>query len=344
MNKQAAIVLLFFTVLTAQVLGASKTSILAENTVRIPTESEKAFYYGFAKGDAMIIDLETENSELLNQIEVIELPASQRFMEYNSKRIRNKEIIAEHSGIYKFRLVNTSAVPKICKLKIKRVADSDNKEKFNSTIYWRTVQDTTYTPVEEKYVVKRDTLIQEIYSGNPQIAARYAINGSHNFQIIEFTLPENTIRWSFFIGTGKEGKEVLDKAKTNFTLNAASVISKIPEYGPMAALALTGVSYFGSMQGEDNVKYWFLKDSYNVQQFIDNKTYEFYKKGDVITEACQMRYPLKGKVHLAVMNDNSVESILLTIKVVTVEVRQQWGKRIIQKIKVVNRDEPYLKN
>lgn len=341
MNKQLIITLLFV-LFSVQLFG--QTSVLAENTVRVAPESEQSFYFGFAKGDEIIFNLDTENSEILNQVEIIELPSAQRFMEYNTQRIHNKKIIANQTGIYKFRLINTSQVSAVCKLRIKRVAVSKSLANFNSSVYWRTVQDTTYTPVEEKYVIKSDTLIQNIYSGNPQLSSRYAITGNNNFQIIEFSLPENTILWSFYIGTGTQGKEVFENARTKFTLNAASIMSKVPEYGPMAALALTGVSYFSNIQGDDNVKYWFLPDKNSVQKFQDHKTFSFYKRGDVTTEASQMRSPLKGRVHLAVLNDNSFEPIDLTIRVTVIELKQHWGTRIKQEMKVSNKQEPYLKN
>jgi len=343
MNK-LTIIIFTFTVLSTQLIGQTKSVVVAENTVKIAPETEQSFYYGFAKGDEISFDLEMGNDERLNLLEIIELPSSQRFTEYNSKRIHNKKIIANQTGIYKFRLINSSPVSQICKLKIKRVAASKALTDFNSSVYWRTIQDTTYTPVEEKYIEKSDTLVEDIYSGNPQLSARFAITGNNNSQVIEFTLPENTIRWSFYIGTGMQGKEVFENARTKFTLNAASIVSKIPEYGPMAALALTGVSYFSNIQGEDNVKYWFLTDNISVKQFIDHKGFTFYKKGDVITEAAQMRSPLKGRIHLAVLNDNSFEPIQLTIKVTAIEVKQEWKMKSKREMKVSNIQEPYLKN
>jgi hypothetical protein len=63
----------------------------------------------------------------------------------------------------------------------------------------------------------------------------------------------------------------------------------------------------------------------------------------VTIEAAQMRWPLKGFVHLAVMNDNSFEMIDLTIKVTAIHLRQRWGTKIVRSMKVTNREEPFLK-
>ena len=57
-----------------------------------------------------------------------------------------------------------------------------------------------------------------------------------------------------------------------------------------------------------------------------------------------MKSPLKGKIYLALLNDNTIEPIMLTIKVAVIQVTQQWATRTIQAMKVANLQEPYLKN
>ena len=143
---------------------------------------------------------------------------------------------------------------------------------------------------------------------------------------------------------GKEGKAEYEKVKSSFIGSAANLISKISNYGPLAALALTGVSYFKQVQGEDNVKYWFLTDANNVALFNAGKTFHQYKKGDVINEASQMKYPLKGKVYLALLNDNTIDPIVVTVKVAAIQVKQEWNTRVKQVMRVINRQEPYLKS
>lgn len=342
MNKIRFAFLTLF-VFPAFLVAKPKAITVVESSIRVESQKDQQLYYGFCAGDQIEINLEVQNGEFISGFEVTEFPSTVRFNELNATRIRNKVLIVGRTGIYRIRLSNSSPVFQHCKLIIRRLPASDSTANFNSSVYWRTVQDTTYTPVEEKYLLKSDTLAQEVYSGNPQIGARYAISGNKNYQIIDFQLPENTILWSFFIGTGTQAKEVFKNARTKFALNAASVVSHIPEYGPMAALALTGVSYFSNLQGEDNVKYWFLPDGKSVLEFQEHGKFQFYKRGDVTIEAAQMRWPLKGFVHLAVMNDNSFEMIDLTIKVTAIHLRQRWGTKIVRSMKVTNREEPFLK-
>lgn len=343
MNKIAFLILTvgFF---STRLFGQATVDV-AETTLKIDgLGGEEVFYYGFAEGDQLIFNFQEVNGKELKEIEIIELPSSSKFMDYKSSKIENKILNIPRTGIYKFRFSNSAVGGRICKVKIQRIPVSDATKNFNSTVYWRTIQDTTYTPTEEKYLVKSDTTAEEIYSSNPQISSANALNGNRNSQVVDFVLPDNTISWSFYIGTGSEGKTEYDNAIASFTQNAAVAVSKIPGYGPMAALALTGVPYFNEVQGEDNVKYWFLSDANSVALFNAGQPFYQYKMGDVISEASQMKSPLNGKVYLALLNDNTIDPIKVTINVTVIQVSQEWASRIIQVMKVTNRQEPYLKN
>ncbi|MDP2176806.1 MAG: hypothetical protein Q8K70_12955 [Bacteroidota bacterium] len=341
--KKPSILLQLIWILSNNLLGQTQIDV-AENTLKVNGRSEEVFYYGFAEGDQIIFNFNEVNGKELKELEIIELPYSSKFMDYKTKKIDNKILNIVKTGIYKFKLSNSSLNGRICKIKIQRIPASDATKNFNTSVYWRTVQDTSYTPKEEKFIVKSDTIAQDIYSANPQISSQNALNGNKNSQIIDFVLPPNTISWSFYIGTGREGKAEYENARNNFTKNAAASISKMPGYGPMAALALTGVSFFNKVQGEDNVKYWFLSNANSVALFNSGQTFMQYKRGDVINEASQMKSPLFGKIYLALLNDNTMDPIVVTIKVTAIVVNQQWSSRIIQVMSVSNRLEPYLKN
>jgi hypothetical protein len=342
MNRQLLFVAIvgFF---SPDLLGQVNIDV-AENTLKVGGLGEEVFYYGFAEGDQVIFNFEELNGKALKELEITELPSSSKFMDYKTKKIENKILNITRTGIYKFRLSNSAIAGRVCKIKIQRIPASEATKDFNSSVYWRTVQDTTYTPTTERYLVKSDTIAQDVYSSSPQISSTNAFNGNKNSQIVDFLLPENTISWSFYIGTGNEGKVEYDKTRESFTKSLAASISEIPDYGPMAALALTGVSYFNKTQGEDNVKYWFLSDANSVTLFNSNQQFYQYKMGDVINEASQMKppMPITGKIYLALANDNTVDPIIVTIKVTAIQVIQQWETRTIQVMKIMSREEPYL--
>jgi len=329
---------------TSSLYSQTATIDVAENTFKVGVLGGKEeFYYGFLEGDQVVFNFTELNGKELNEVEIIEFPSSSKFMDYKTKRIENKVLNIQNTGVYKFVFSNSSLSSRVCRMKIQRIPATETTRNFNTTVYWRTVKDTTFLPSLERYLVKSDTIAQEIYSAVPKISSQNAYNGNKNYQIVDFTLPENTVSWSFYIGTGSEGKAEYDRALASYSLKAAKIVSGIPGYGPLAALALTGVSYFKQVQGESNVKYWFLSNAESVANFYANQTFYSYKKGDVITEASQMKSPLNGKVYVALLNDNTVYAISVTIKVVAIQLIQEWRVRTKQEMIITNKQIPYLR-
>lgn len=317
---------------------------IAENTLKVSALGEELFYYGFAEGDKLVFNFEELNGKELKELEIVEMPESSKFMDYKTKKIENKIININRTGIYKFRLSNSALGGRICKIKIQRIPSSDASKNFNSSVYWKTVYDTTYTPLEENYLIKTDTSAQTIVDQTAKISSQNAINGNSNKTIVDFTLPKGTISWSYYIGVGKEGKQEYNQASTNFFNAASKSVVRIPGYGAMAALAFQGINYFNKIQGEDNVKYWFISDWDNVLLFKNGSTFYQYKQGDVSNDASQMKSPKLGKVYLGLSNDNIAEPIDVIIKATAIVVTQQWGVRTIQKMNINSREVLYLKN
>lgn len=324
----------------------SQTPIdVAETTIKLDGwNGEQILYYGFAQGDKLVFNFEEIDGKKLTEVEIAELPSSSRFKDYKTSKIEKQIVSIPQTAVYKFRFTNTAIGGRVCKIKIQRIPAKQSTASFNSNVFWRTVLDTSYKTEQEK-LLKKDTSFQEVYASTIQISSKYALNGNKNYQIVDFSLPENTHAWSFYIGIGEKGKQEFVKANDNFIQNVAKVISHITDYGPLAALALTGVSYFNKVQGDDNVKYWFIKDTANVRMFKANQNFTYYKMGDVVSEASQMKSPLKGKIYLALMNDNRVYPIQLTIKATAVLVKDVWNVRTVRKmISITERQEAYLKN
>lgn len=317
---------------------------VAENTLKVSALGEEIFYYGFAEGDKLIFNFEEVNGKELKELEIIEMPESSKFMDYKTTKIENKTINVSRTSIYKFRLSNSALGGRICKIKIQRIPASDATKNFNSSVYWKTVYDTTYTPVQENYLIKTDTLAQTIVDQTAKISSQNALNGNSNKTIVDFSLPKGTISWSYYIGVGQEGKQAYNNASDNFYNTASKAALRIPGYGTMAALALQGVNYFNKVQGEDNVKYWFITDWDNVLLFKNGNTFYQYKQGDVVNDASQMKSPKQGMVYLGLLNDNIAEPIDVIIKATAIVVTQQWGVRTIQKMHVNSREVVYLKN
>src|SRR5688572_14421240 len=148
MKTNIFITLLFVLMSTASAIAQSPI-IVAETNFKLPILGEEFFYFGFAEGDQLIFSFEELSGKDLKEVEIIEYPSTSRYKEYKTKAIQNKKLTVPRTGIYQFRFANTVVLQKTCKIKIERVAGSEATKNFNSTVYWRTVYDTTYRKLQQ---------------------------------------------------------------------------------------------------------------------------------------------------------------------------------------------------
>ena len=341
--KKLLILVSMISLWSTSVLGISPVDV-AENTLKIDEHGEEVFYYGFAAGDELVFSFKMVKGSSLSELEISELPSSIKFMDYKVKKIENQKLHILRTGVYKFRLTNSENSARICKIKIQRIPANTTTLDFNSSVYWRTIQDTTYVPTQEKFLMKRDTTAQTLVERVTKISSSNIITGNSDKDLIDFTLPKGTVSWSYYIGVGSEGQKAFAKAKSGFLNSAASTASRIPGYGTMAALALYGINAFSLIQGEDNVKFWFIGDETNASLFKFGKEFKSFKQGDVLNDAAQMKKPLTGKIYLGLLNDNLIESINVTISVTAVVVTERNSIQNNKLMLVTDRKEAFLKN
>lgn len=339
MKKLAALLILF--TMTQQVL-CQKTIDLIESTLKIAALSEEVLYFGFAEGDQLILNFVELNDKELKEIEIMELnSSSSKFMDYKTTKIENKQLTISTTGIYKIRLSNSAVTGRICKLKIQRISASPELDTFNSTVYWRTRYDTTYTTVEERYLISKDTAVHNLTDRVELVHSQTNLNGSKNS--FSFTLPAHTVAWSYYVGVDQAGHDAYTKATKDLTKYAAPVVLRIPGYGPLAALALGGASYITQLSAGEDIDYYIV-DSDNVNLFLSGYQFYYIKKGKVINDFSQMTSNLKGTYHFCLSNDNAITGVSVTVKVTAVTVTENWGTRSVEKIHIAERQEPYLKN
>lgn len=339
--KRLLITLLLTAIGMVAVFGIEPVTV-AESTLRINAHSEEEFYYGFAAGDELIFSFREENGFSLKEIEIVELPGSVKYMDYKVKKLEKKSIQVMRTGIYKFRFTNTSITGRVCNILIQRIPAENKTRNFNSSVYWRTVQDTIYESVQEKNRIKRDTVAQTLVERVTKIASSSLLNSAANKDCIDFTLPKGTVSWSYYIGVGTEAQKAYAKAKSGFLNSAASTASRIPGYGSMAALALYGFNAFSLIQGEDNVKFWFMGDEVNAGLFKSSKKFNSFKQSNVLSDAAQMKNPLSGHLYLGLLNDNMLEAINVTVSVTAIVVTEQNALKNNKIMKISPRREAYL--
>jgi hypothetical protein len=332
--------MLFYVLLLSSRLFGQNTVDVVENTLKVTGLGEETFYYGFAEGDQLIFNFEELNGKELKEIEITELPTTSRFMDYKTTNIQNKVINIAKTGIYKFRFANSAIGGRVCKFKIQRIPHSDGLKNFNTMVYWHTVYDTTFIPQEERYLVRTDTNISNFI--NTVVKVHSKTNDAGNTTTFNFLLPENTVVWSYYIGVDQAGLKAFEKATGDFTRAASQLVSKIPEYGPLAALALNGFDYFTQLQHGEAVNYCIV-DENNIGLFRSGQAFKSYKYNRVINDRAKMTLPLRGMHYFCFSNDNMVTGVDVYVRAVAVVVTNKWDTRPVKKIKVSSREEAYLK-
>ena len=326
--------------LNCKLFGQTPVDI-AESTLKIGGLGEEVFYYGFSEGDQLIFNFEEANRKELKEIEITELPSSSKFMDYKTKKIQNKSLSIPRTGIYKFRFTNSALTRRICKFKIQRIPSNEATKNFNTSVYWRTARDTTYTTEQERYLVRADTTIMNLTDQTAKVHSQTNMNGARTS--FNFTFPENTVVWSYYIGVNQAGQKAYEQAAKEFSSNATPLLAKMPGYGPMAALALGGVSFLSQLQSGEDIDFYIV-DNDNVNLFLAGQSFNYIKKGKVINDFSKMTSPLKGTYHICLSNDNAITGVTVSVKITTVQVKQIWGTRPIRKMHIASRQEPYLVN
>lgn len=329
--------IVYSTVLPAQPLP------VAESTLKVGAMSEEIFYYGFAEGDQLLFTFQELKGKELKELEIMEVGGSSLFMDYKTEKA-DKKITITRTGIYSFRFANSSLTGRICKFNIQRVPASESSKSFNTTVYWRTHYDTAYIPETVRFLESADTIITMIKESTAKVSSQNALNGNPNKTLVDFTIPEGTDAWSYYIGVGREGQKEYDAAREKLMESASAAALKIPGYGPLAALAIQGINVFSKAGAGDNVKYFFIPDWPNVQAFQSGQSFLQFKQGDVLNDAAQMKLPLSGKVYLALINDNIMDAIEVQIKVTAVDIQETWATRQVQRMNITEQRIPYLKN
>lgn len=321
--------------------GNAQTPVtLIESTIKIGAYMEDLQYFGFQKGDKIILDFEEIKEKPIKEIEISLWPSRVLFSDFKTTYLNNKEIIIPETGIYKFRFSNLAVGGRICKIKIQRLPSDTLSQAFNSTVFWRTEYDTTFYKQNEKYLISSDTAIHNIVDQVAKVHSSGNLNG--NKTTFNFTLPVNTIAWSYYVGVDQSGQNAYEDATAKLAKSAGPLVARLPGYGPLAAVALNSTSYLAKLQSGEDIDFYIVQGD-NVHAFINGTEFYYVKKGKVINDFSRME-PTKfhGPYHFCLSNDNAVTGVQVAVKITAVTVTENWGTREIEKYTVSNRSVPFL--
>ncbi|MBL7698531.1 MAG: hypothetical protein JNK79_10240 [Chitinophagaceae bacterium] len=309
-----------------------------QGTIKVGGFGNEEMYFGFAEGDQLIFSFQEVNGKELKQIEINEWPGSSKFSDFKVSKVENKQLNIQRQGVYQIKLTNGALGGRICRLHIARVPASDASRNFNTSVQWTSINDTTYTNETERYLAASDT---SLINRDFVVKVNSETNANGARQLTDFDLPANTVSWSYYIGVDQEGREAYEQATQKFAQTASPIVAKIPGYGPLAALALNGFSYFTHIQKGEDISYYIL-DAQNATLATQKQPFKCYRQNKVINDFSSMTSPRSGKHFFYFINDNLMVGVDVTVKITAVVVNERWDERPVQKMNVSQRKVPVI--
>ena len=313
---------------------------VAESSIKVGIKGEEAVYFGFAEGDQLIFSFEETNGKEMKEVEILEWPSTSKFMEYKTSKIDNKTLTIPRTGIYKFRFANSAIIPRVCKYKIQRIPSGPATQNFNTTVYVDAYNDTTYTSEVESYIDRSDTVISNFQERLIKVNPLTAPGSSKT--TFNFTLPENTVSWGYYISVGNTGQQVYQEAVKTLAANAGSVFTKFPKYGPLAAVALEAPSYITKLDSGQHINYWIVEND-NAELFKSGEQFRFIKKGKAINDFSKME-PGDRAFYFCLHNDSKETPVTVSVKITAILINETLQSRTVQRMHITPRKGMHLKN
>lgn len=337
--KKSRLKILVFAIfaLSPFVSFAMDTIPVVETSLYIKGDQE--MYYGFAKGDKIVIDF----SGYLSYISITFMPDMEVYKDYGLTEISKKTITVTKEGVYKFYFATKPSYKKDGikynvekqRLKIQRIPKDESTIDFNTACEWVTINDTTYTYYTEDSLVGYDTIkyketVKEvdattteeinIIDNVTQVKSYGIINHDNPREKIFFTLPKNektayktkkVVAWAYWVGVGDNATSVLSSSNLK-----DAVTSAVGIVSPIGALAAGVVMDLGTPKSGDNVLYAIV-DPQNAELFMHGQGYRAYQKGNGTGGSGRFTNEnmCQGNWCICLYNDNEHNRINVTVKV-----------------------------
>lgn len=280
-------------------------------------------YFGFAAGDKIIYNFWVENGKELKDLTISEFPNSVKFAQHSVEKIQNKVIEISKNSIYKFEYFNAHFLPRVINIKIQRLPRDLSTKSFNTNVKWITRTDTTFHQEETGYALTTDTSFEEVLNTKIKVNPKASTDNTHR-SLIDFTLPANTLRWSYWIGVGEKALQLyeVDKQKASTELNPAFK-------NPLEAVAM-GVKGMTQLKVGDNIRYFFISKPEETQKFINGAGFGQFKNGDAVADFALMNFSNKNsqKYYLGLSNESTALALEVNVRILALVVKKEYeGKR-----------------
>jgi hypothetical protein len=158
-----------------------------------------------------------------------------------------------------------------------------------------------------------------------------------------FTLPENTVAWSYYIYADRAGQQVYMDAVKELNANATSVLEKFPKYNPLAAVALEANSYLIRLDTGQRINYWIVENE-NAELFQSGQQFRFLKKGGKIINDFSKMDPGDRAFHFCLHNDYKDVQVTVTVKITAILINEKLSSRSVKKMYITPRHGLHLRN
>lgn len=322
-------------------LKASAQNIIdvTDKTFKIGGLKEEELYLGFAEGDKIVFNFQELDNKELKEVEILEYPSNSKFSDFKSRKIENKTITVNKTGVFIFKFKNSAIGGRICKINIQRIPAKVELENFNTNVTWIMKQDTTWNSYTKDVVTSYDTsylhktkreivkteLKEEILFDKTEKV--HSITNEHgNKSSVFFSLPNNeisslketkVISWAYWVGVDEAGNKAWEqntKVVSELTNAAATMF-----LNPLGALAVGAISSLHNASGGEDVQYY-LTDLANRDLFYANNQFRLFDQGKGSSgykkftdlDMCQ------GTYFILLSNDNYMVGISANVKVVAI--------------------------
>lgn len=312
---------------------------VTETNFKLPMLGEEFFYFGFAAGDQVVFSFEEQNGKDLKEVEITELPATSHYKEFKTSGVQKKTLSILRTGIYQFRFTNSVMLQKTCRLNIQRIPASEATQNFNTTVYWRTVFDTTYRTLQQHTAAEQYKTVSLVLPTTYYLEPNTA--DGKQLVTLPVKLPDFTSEWYyvFAVANNKEKAEALKSS-----LQLAETLQKW--------IAETGGNTFAADSlpvpaGSGNCRIYLLDQS-NQQMFESKDNFRHFKEGsreNTPAGLVKIKIATFPNAYLGIKNPDAQAGIYVAVEAVAVispDDTAQYAES--QSVSIKARKEPYLKN
>lgn len=306
-------VLLLVSALTR--LNAQVPVPVADQTFKV--EGTHEYFYAFAEGDQLDLDIQLISGRRLKVVELIGWPENVLYRSYELDTSLVKSLRIPQTGVYLLRITEQGMGKKICRFQIHRTPADARTARIDTRVSWDVHQQGQWQVNRRQIPAGKST---ELYSISGQVTVPGSNMGLRsNRTSYRFELPPNTARWAYRIGVSQSVQEARRRDAEQFNELIRKGSTKIMAYQPETALAAfalgMAVQMTTSTAGED-VEYAIV-DPQNLQKFMDGEDkYDAWIWQGAVSVDTQRRFnPLGGAFAFALKNNNLVDDINVTIDI-----------------------------